>query len=214
MNTVFKFYYQGWLLLGLAGVFGIVRSFQAQKSARSLAAPVLSGLALLLIFAALIYPLAGAYTKANHFRGDPTLNGLAYVGESELAVIDWLRANTAPDTLVLEGKGGSYRAETARLSTATGRATLLGWDGHESQWRGEAYGAMAQGRPEALDGVYRNSSAEGLQSVLEQWQIGYVVVGPAERNLYGIPPGVENRLAQVMELAFEMGEYRVYRQRK
>ncbi len=214
MNTVFKFYYQGWLLLGLAGGFGIVRSFQMRQTVRSLAAPALGGLALLLIFAALIYPVAGVYTKANHFRGTPTLNGLAYVGETELAVIDWLRANTAPDAIVLEGKGGSYRAETARLSAATGRATLLGWDGHESQWRGDAYGPMAQGRPEALDGIYRNSSAEGLQSVLEQWQIGYVVVGPAERNLYGIPPGVEERLGLVMELAFEMGDYRIYRQRK
>ncbi len=214
MNTVFKFYYQGWLLLGLAGVFGIVRSFRARQSARNLAAPVLGGLALLLIFAALIYPVAGVYTKANHFRGEPTLNGLAYVGPDELTVIDWLRANTPPYAIVLEGKGGSYRAETARLSTATGRATLLGWDGHESQWRGEAYGAMAQGRPEALDGVYRNSSVEQLQGVLDQWQIGFVVVGPAERNLYGIPPGVEDRLGQVMELALEMGDYRIYRQRK
>lgn len=214
MNTVFKFYYQGWLLLGLAGVFGIVRSFQMRRRGRYLAAPLLGGLALLLIFAALIYPVAGTYTKANHFRGDPTLNGLAYVGPDELAVIDWLRSNTPPDALVLEGKGGSYRAETARLSAATGRATLLGWDGHESQWRGEAYGAMAQGRPEALDGVYRNSSVEQLQSVLDQWQVAFVVVGPAERNLYGIPPGVEDRLGQVMEPAFETGDYRIYRQRK
>ncbi len=214
MNTVFKFYYQGWLLLGLVGVFGIVRSLQVRRTDRNLAAPLLGGLALLLIFAALIYPVAGTYTKANHFRGDPTLNGLAYVGSDELAVIDWLRANTPADALVLEGKGGSYRAETARLSAATGRATLLGWDGHESQWRGEAYGAMAQGRPEALDGVYRNSSAEGLQAVLDEWRIAFVVVGPAERNQYGIPPGVEDRLGQVMELAFEMGDYRIYRQKK
>ncbi len=214
MNTVFKFYYQGWLLLGLAGVFGIVRSFQARNPARSLAAPLLGGLALLLILAALIYPVAGVYTKANHFQGTPTLNGLAYVGPDELAVIEWLRANTPPDAIVLEGKGGSYRAETARLSAATGRATLLGWDGHESQWRGEAYGSMAQGRPEALDGVYRNSSVEQLQAVLDQWQIAFVVVGPAERNQYGIPPGVEDRLGQAMELAFALGDYRIYRQRK
>jgi len=214
MNTVFKFYYQGWLLLGLAGVFGIVRSFQSERSARTWAAPILGGLALLLIFAALIYPVAGVYSKANQFRGDPTLNGLAYVGETERAVIDWLRANTAPGAIVLEGKGGSYRAETARLSTATGRATLLGWDGHEKQWRGDAYGAMAQGRPEALEGVYRNSSVEALQSVLDQWRIAYVIVGPTERNLYGILPGAEDRLGQVMELAFQSGDFRVYRQRK
>ncbi len=215
MNTVFKFYYQGWLLLGLAAVFGIVRSWQAGRGSRPLAAPILGASALLLICAALIYSAAGVYSKAGHFANPaPTLNGLAYVGEAELAVVDWLRANTKPDDLVLEGKGASYRAETARLSAASGRATLLGWDGHESQWRGEAYGQMAQGRPEALDGVYRNSSLEQLRAVLEQWQIAYVVVGPAERTQYGIAPGVEDRLGQVMELVFQSGDFRVYRQRK
>ncbi|MBX3053711.1 MAG: hypothetical protein KF753_19690 [Caldilineaceae bacterium] len=214
MNTVFKFYYQGWLLLGLAAVYGIVRSFQTFAGKRGLAVLLLGGLSLLLILAALIYPVAGVYTKANHFQGEPTLNGLAYVGADELAAIDWLRANTRPDALVLEGKGGSYRAETARLSAATGRATLLGWDGHESQWRGDAYVSMAQGRPEALEGVYRNSSAEQLRGTLAQWQIEYVVVGPAERAQYGIPPGVEDRLGRVMELAWQQGDFRIYRQRK
>ena len=215
MNTVFKFYYQGWLLLGLAAVFGIVRSWQAGRGSRPLAAPILGASALLLICAALIYSAAGVYSKAGHFANPaPTLNGLAYVGEAELAVVDWLRANTKPDDLVLEGKGASYRAETARLSAASGRATLLGWDGHESQWRGEAYGQMAQGRPEALEGVYRNSSLEQLRAVLEQWQIAYVVVGPAERAQYGIAPGVEDRLGLVMELAFQAGDFRVYRQRR
>nr|HRJ44009.1 DUF2298 domain-containing protein [Caldilineaceae bacterium] len=214
MNTVFKFYYQGWLLLGLAAVYGAVRSVRMGWSTRWPVVPLLGGLSLLLILAGLVYPVAGVYTKANFFRGEPTLNGLAYVGPDELAVIDWLRANTPPDALVLEGKGGSYRADTARLSAATGRATLLGWDGHESQWRGDAYGEMAQGRPEALEGVYRNSSAEQLRGVLEQWQIAYVLVGPAERAQYGIPPGVEDRLGRVKELVFQSGEFLVYRQRR
>jgi uncharacterized membrane protein len=215
MNTVFKFYYQGWLLLGLSAIFGVVRSLQRGRADRPLVAPVLGVGALLLIVAALIYPAAGVYSKAGRFSSpNPTLNGLAYVGEAELGVIDWLRANTAPDDLVLEGKGASYRAEYARLSAATGRATLLGWDGHESQWRGDAYGEMAQGRPEALDGVYRNSSREQLQVVLDQWQVDYVVVGPAERAQYGIAPGVEDRLGLVMELAFQSEDFRIYRQRR
>lgn len=214
MNTVFKFYYQGWLLLGLAAVYGIVQTLAHSRPRRAPVAALFGGLSLLLILAPLIYPVAGAYTKANRFQGTPTLNGLAYVGPDEQALIEWIRRNTPTDARVLEGKGASYRADYARLSASTGRATLLGWDGHESQWRGEAYGEMAQGRPEALDGVYRNSSVEQLRNTLAEWGIDYVVVGPAEQAQYGMAPGVEERLAQVMELAFESGPYRLYRHRE
>lgn len=214
MNTIFKFYYQGWILLGLAAVYGLMRALAAGRTARLPAATLFGGLALLLILAPLIYPVAGAYTKANRFRAEPTLNGLAYVGGDELALIDWLRRNTRPEDRILEGKGASYRADYARISAATGRATLLGWDGHESQWRGEDYGEMAAGRPEALDGIYRNQSAERLRAVLQEWAIDYVIVGPAEYAQYGIGPGVEDRLAQVMELAYQTGPYRVYRTRE
>ncbi|MEZ4620130.1 MAG: hypothetical protein R2867_32135 [Caldilineaceae bacterium] len=46
----------------------------------------------------------------------------------------------------VESKGSSYYATYNRMSTVTGRQTLMGWDGHESQWRGKAFGEMAQGR--------------------------------------------------------------------
>ncbi len=222
MNTVFKFYYQSWLLLAIAAAYAIGwhvfltgRSLRQQGYDRGKAfyfglAP--TALALLLILACLIYPVAGAYAKIKGFGTRlPTLNGLAYVGSDELAAVDWLRRNTRPDAIILEAKGASYRVSSARISAATGRATLLGWDGHEAQWRGRAYAEMAAGRADAIREMYQSARPSTLQEHLDRWQIDFLVVGPEERAQYGVTPAVEERLNQILELAFEQGSFRIYR---
>ncbi len=222
MNTVFKFYYQSWLLWGIAAAFAImgyidlaVRRFKPGGGGAA-AMPVLGfvppALSLLLVLACLIYPVAGAYAKIKGFgTRAPTLNGLEHVGADEWAVIDWIRSNTRPESVVLEAKGASYRVNSARISAATGRATLLGWDGHEAQWRGQAYAQMAAGRAEAIQEIYQSPRPTTLQETLNHWKIDYVLVGPEERAQYGVTPALESRIGQILELAFEQGDYRIYR---
>jgi len=96
----------------------------------------------------------------------------------------------------------------------TGRPTLLGWDGHESQWRGRAYGEMAAGRPEALQTIYGGSSGPELIDTLEQWDVDYVYVGPTEREQYGVNARSELALQSAMDLVFEEGDVRIYRRRE
>ena len=65
-----------------------------------------------------------------------TLDGADYRyrdNSDEMSAIEWLR--TAPYGIVAEAIGGSY-SEYARVSTYSGQPTVLGWQGHESQWRG------------------------------------------------------------------------------
>ena len=222
MNTVFKFYYQSWLLFGITAAYAIARYLELAarllrqgrggRAAVPIPGLVASVLSLLLIIASLVYPVAGAYAKIKGFGTRvPTLNGLAYVGGDELAVIDWIRRNTRPESVILEAKGASYRISSARISAATGRATLLGWDGHEAQWRGRGYGEMAAGRADAIQTLYRFPRPSTLEETLDRWEIDYVLVGPEERAQYGITPVLESRLGQVLELAFEQGGYRIFR---
>ena len=211
MNTIFKFYYQGWLLLAVAGSYAIVVALTAQ---RQIISAVLGSAALLLILAGMIYPVAGAYAKVRGFGSPtPTLDGIAYVGVDELAAVDWIRRNTDPEDIVLQGQGRSYRAADNRINAATGRATLLGWDGHESQWRGDAYGEMAAGRPEAIETIYRTGAPLVIRQTLETWGIDYVVVGPVERERYSLSPLDDARLLEVMDLVFEQGSVRIFRRR-
>ncbi len=213
MNTIFKFYYQAWLLFGVAGAYTIVTAL-ANARGRGLLPAVLSGAALLLAVASTVYLVAGAYSKANGFAGEPTFDAAAYlarVAPAEYGAVEWIAANTQPGDVVVEGKGRPYGAETNRISTMTGRPAPLGWDGHEAQWRGRAYGTMAAGRPEALKAVYGGTTPAQLPAILAALDAGYVYVGPYERSQYGLTPAAERSLFAQLELVYDNSDVRIYR---
>lgn len=214
MNTIFKFYYQGWLLLGLAAVFGIM-TLLPHSSAFGLR--LLSSFICALFVLTLIYPVAGIYSKTNGFQSsDLTLNSISYITRSspdEMAAIEWIRHNTPLDSIIVESQGDSYWSEHNRVSMITGRQTLIGWGGHEAQWRGSAYPAMAEGRSEALEKLYRSRSAEEIKEVLRRWDISYVYIGPVERQKYQIDLADEKTLSSVMKLVFTSGSVHIYRRR-
>lgn len=219
MNTVFKFYYQAWLLFGLALSYALVVALANGKVTTPLGwgTNVCALLSLILALSGVIFPLAATYSKTGGFAASPTFDATAYLvqqGPAELAAANWVREHTPPDALVVEGKGASYYANYNRMSTLTGRPTLLGWDGHESQWRGKAYGEMAQGRVEALATLYHSLSPEEITQILNTWQIDYVYVGPTERSQYGITTQSERALALATDLAFEEGDVRIYQRRR
>ena len=62
MNTVFKFYYQAWLLFGLAGGYTAIVALSRWRGWR-LAPALLSLTAILLAVATSVYLVAGAYSK-------------------------------------------------------------------------------------------------------------------------------------------------------
>ena len=86
-----------------------------------------------------------------------SLDALAHLrreAPAEAALLAWVERNVPPGTRVLQAEGESYRPESVRLSTATGRPALLGWVGHEQQWRGREWGRLAAGRADAIRRLY------------------------------------------------------------
>jgi uncharacterized membrane protein len=212
MNTVFKFYYQAWILLGLASAYGLSR-LAARSSPSYLKWPAL-GITSLLVACGLFYTLTAIPSKADSFQAQPTLDGLAYLrrhNPGDMAAIDWLRDNVEPSATVLEATGGSYSPEGAgRVSMATGNPTLLGWDFHEMQWRGEAYDELAAGRPDALTQIYRTASPEELPDLLDRWGIDYVYVGALERGKYKVSDASLSRFDRFLNRVYDADGVIIY----
>jgi YYY domain-containing protein len=207
MNTVFKLYYQAWPLLALAATCGIARGLEAGRGEK-----MLSFLGLLAIAAGLAYPAAAIPAKTGAFRWSSlTLNGIAHWTPDELAAVQWIRSNVPQDAIVAEAAGVSYHSETNRISAATGRATLLGWQGHEVQWRGEAYPQMARDRERVLQTIYSSETGQELAEILRSWRIDFLYVGPVERSRYGITKVREQELDTGLQVAFQSGTVRLYR---
>ncbi len=215
MNTVFKFYYQGWVLLALMAAYAVAYLLRT----RLLTAVRIPALVLIavLTLTGLYYPVAASYSKAGRFAREPTLDGLAYLQQynpGDYGAITWIAQNAPDARVVLESSGSSYDRDGAgRVSMATGIPTLLGWDGHEAQWRGKRYGEMVAGRPEALEAIYRGARATELDALLARWGIDYVVVGRIERDRYRMTPQAIERFASVMDLVFDQDSVQIYRRR-
>lgn len=183
MNTVFKFYYMAWVVWAVAGGYALMR-FLEGRSAVAVVSAALVGLAAL---AGMLYPVFAAQSKADYFRASPTLDGAAYLRRfqaADAAAIDWLNRNVTGDAVIAEAPGdkfASYKYE-GRMSTFTGLPTLLGWGGHQSQWRGN-YVEPGKREPD-IESLFQTTNVLEAQSIANRYAVEYVVVGPPERQRY------------------------------
>ena len=181
MNTVFKLGYQAWLLLALAAACALP---WAGSHLPRRAWPAWAAGAAVLLLLGLVYPYGGTYARKGGFARSPSLDGLEWLrptAPGDPAAIDWLRANTPGSAVVLEAVGDDYSAfGHGRMSTFSGRATVLGWAGHELQWDHEP-----GSRAEDVRTLYTTDDVTQARELISRYGIDYVVHGPIERTTYG-----------------------------
>ncbi len=213
MNTVFKLYYAGWLLLGVAAGFSVyywaVLRDRLSGWGRFMTA-VWSVAFVALLLGSTYYSLSAVVSKAA-FDQPPTLDGLAFIGEdsAEYRAIERIRDDAGSGSAVLEAfDSASYytNGPFGRVSASTGVPTVLGWAGHESQWRGSDVPYL--GRPEDIDTIYKTQDVELAKNLLAKYNVDYVYVGPLERRKYG-EDGLD-KFETFMELFFSEGGITVY----
>ncbi|MBX7212596.1 MAG: hypothetical protein K1X39_01150 [Thermoflexales bacterium] len=184
MNTVFKFYFQGWTMWAVAAGFAIPWLLGSRRWLTRGIAMV----ALLFVGFGLLWPVFAGNSRTDGYAGTPTLDGAAYLTSThpdDARLIEWINANVQGAPVIVEAPGKGYASYTynGRISAFTGLPTLLGWGGHQSQWRGN-YTVPGQREPQ-IERLYTlvNDDNE-TRRILRQYNIDYVVVGDAERALY------------------------------
>ena len=138
----------------------------------------------MLLLLGAVYPYAGTYARKDAFARSPSFDGLGWLRDrapGDPAAIDWLRHNTSGSAVVLEAVGDDYSAfGHARISTFTGRPTVLGWPGHELQWDHEPGTREADVRR-----LYRTTDLTEARELIARFDVAYVVHGPIKRTTYG-----------------------------
>ncbi len=179
INTIFKFYYQAWLMWSIAAAYALVVLTDSLKGSWR---PLIYGGILISLGMALFYPVLGLNSKTNGFsRADGlSLDGAYLYPSSDYEGVLFLR-NSAPG-VIAEAVGGSYSTEHARMATYTGYSNILGWDGHEAQWRGNW--DLVFPRKEDVATLYCTTQWDTARSLLEKYQVRYLVVGNIEYSTY------------------------------
>jgi YYY domain-containing protein len=207
MNTIFKFYFQAWLLWGLAAAYGSAIFLGGPR--RSRWGWIYIPLLVITLTVGLTYPIMAIETQVNNFKAvsgnSLELDGTAhyaFLSDDDKAAVAWL-ANAPLGTLV-EAVGGSY-SQYARIATHSGQPNLLGWPGHESQWRG---GGKEMGtRAEDIERLYTTSSWSEAEQVIFHYHIRYIYVGTLERATYRVN---DAKFIRYLQTAFQQGEAAIY----
>ena len=204
LNTVFKFYYQTWLLWSLAAAFGAAILLQKLRGMWEWIFRI--GFSLLLLIS-LIYPALSIITKTNNFNPPygwtlDDFTRIQHEDPDEAAAITWLKS--APLGVIAEAVGGSYTSY-ARISEYTGQPAVLGWPGHESQWRGG--GAEQGSREDDIKTLYAANNWQAALDIIRQYNIRYVYIGGLERSTY---PVQENKFQRNLIQVFKQGNVSIY----
>jgi uncharacterized membrane protein len=208
MNTVFKFYYQAWVLLGLGGVLAAYRLWRSGGWQRGL----YTVYGALLLCVCLYYPLAAAYTRGDGYRGPPSLDATAFLksdSPAEYGAYAWLRQHARLGDVLVEAAGEDFVADHDRLSSWTGVPAILGWPGHEEQWRGDD--VEIRKRLLDLDTIYTSAQADEILRTLHQYSVTYLYIGPYEREKYRISSGRLEWYASFLETVYAEEDIRLYR---
>jgi len=209
MNTLFKFYFQVWVLWGIASSFGIWYIWQFARAWFRQVSSLVWFVCILLG----AYNLFGGLLNKTAFFSNPTsLDGMAYFARifpNDWATIEWLQQNAQDGQVILEGSKGAYWIEgpSSRFSMATGLPTIMGWYNHEAQWRGE-YIRKVDTRLSDIQTIYQSREWAVTQKLLDQYQIKYVIISSLEKDWY--KPIYLAKFDRYMSLVYKAGDVSIY----
>ena len=239
MNTVFKFWLQGWILFSVASAFAVseiwIYARQRMMRQRRLFYYPSPRFWLIImtciLFIGLVYPLSSIGPRLDdRFSTNPKgLNGIAYLDENPI-LVRYDNGVEAPPTLISISEDlpmiqwlrksiagsptivewtGDSYDWNSRISIHTGLPSVLGWSSHQRQQRLGYQNIISQRKREVQD-FYRIPDHNFTTSFLLAYNVKYVIVGSQERRF-----GTEEALSSLdthpgLHIVFEDAASKVY----
>ena len=211
MNTVFKFYYASWILLATVSGYTIycmmskfAPYFKLKKSLFFLYA------LLFIVFLGSSYYTVAAfkYNVDNSELEEFNLNGVSVWKADERQAIEYFKQNANYTDVILEAVGPDY-SQFSRISSGTGLSTVLGWVGHEYQWRGNL--EIINQRKDDIVRLYSSVDVDESQTLINKYDIEYIYIGKNERNIYG-DQGI-NKFYKILDLVYKESDVLIFKRR-
>lgn len=193
MNTVFKFYVQAWILLGL----GLAYPFQAFMERKGWEIAKVFALALMVLSSFFLIFGTVARVRDRFPRVPPplgTLDGMEFMRYGifswpderhlielryDYEAIRWLLEHIRGTPVLAEAPIGYYREFGVRVSSFTGLPTLLGM--HQSEQR---YGDQVGKRSEEAWQLFASTDLSLTLKLIRKHRIGYIYIGQLEKATF------------------------------
>ncbi len=171
-----------------------------------------------LVLAALIYPVMAVAARTDNLTQPRSLDGTSYMAydtmnSGDQYAIAWLNTHVSGDEVIVEAATYNEYTRLGRVSAFTGLPTLMGWGGHEVQWRynwlqqPERANTITQ-RLDAVNQIYTNTNASQVLTLLHAYDVRLVYVGAGERATY--PNADLTRFASFLRVVYSYDGVTIY----
>lgn len=178
-NTMFKFTYQGFIMLSLVGAYYL------GERAEGVLRKLIKLISAMVAFGLIVFPFTAYPSYYNSFKEYKSLDGTLFLDEkyaAEKEAIKYMSANK-DDRNMIEAVGDSY-TEYNFVSVFSGVPTVVGWRVHEWLWRG-GYEEVGK-RADDVRKFYETTEDTERLNLVNKYNIGYVLVSDRERQAYKV----------------------------
>jgi len=226
MNTVFKFYYQVWVLFGLASALtlpGLLKGWRVEASGWKTGWLVLF---IMLLVASALSPLTAvpAKIKDRFVALPPTLDGLAFAEKAEYAMegvrfplgpdlraIRWLQDNIQGSPVIMEmNTQARLYSWGSRFAIHTGLPSVVGWGWHQRQQQAGLANNRVDARIDEVRAFYASTDTDLAHNLLKKYGVQLIIVGELER-IYGTPEGIAKFERMGLTKLYDQDNVRIYR---
>ena len=188
MNTVFKLYYQAWILLSCGIAYTLIYVILAISQTKAISKylhiayviPII-----LLIIPTIYYPLAASLSRIEYERTSQwnisALPSSTVDAHDDEDVIRYFN-EVDPRLIIVESVGNDY-SSYGRIASFTGLATLISWPGHQQQWNRSS--DEISRRITDVETIYKDPDVGKIKHLIDLYGFDFIVVGDREYQKYG-----------------------------